>query len=240
MPLIPSYVSIASGALIAPGPVNTSFAQLYNILNNANGNGLDFNNVGNAGVNAALFTTGLIANPFTTGAFTFNQTTVQFAGQATIGASAQNLSSSHPSGSILFGRSNDVAVAVFGGSTTSAAISYNATGLFDLRFSAPVVAGYQGSAGTGRLLPAYTATGTDAGLARAVISSIVITTYPATDTLSGAAQYSNTQYYCLASSSTQVATSPYSMQPNVAPVSGSSISVKGQNAGTIQYVLFGV
>jgi hypothetical protein len=206
MPTQPPFVNQVTGGLIQPQPINSGFASLYNLVNNVSGLGLDFANIGSAGVNVSLFTTGLTASTAIPGGFSFTGYGV-FNGLGVVGASAAALSGSYTAGSVLFGRASGAAALALGG-TTSVFMIYNAGGLKDIEINGQVSAGYQGSAGVGTLLPVYNALGTDLGYGRVILlPNTPNTSFPGftTTTLTGAAVFSTANFLSFGSTSSAYA-----------------------------------
>ena len=177
MATIPSYVPLTANSAIVPQPVNINFEQVYNLLNVQNSDGLDYANIGSAGLNASLFTGGFVMNSFLSGTSTFYDSTfkaTKFSGTALVGSVAQTLSNSvsFPVGSIAFGRPGPTrAVLWMGGNASYTYMDWNQFGNKELSIYSGAVCGYKGAVGIGRMIPMYNQSGNDLGMARMLVGT---------------------------------------------------------------------
>jgi hypothetical protein len=140
MPLIPAFIPLITGNQIINGPDNVSFSQIFALVNNVNGGGLDNKNIGSAGINFSLFN-GVGSPP--AGNWTVT-------GNLSVGTTASTSSAANTAltnsliaqGVLALGRAGGSAFLFLGGSTNSSFISYNSNGLNEMNFGAPVFAGY--------------------------------------------------------------------------------------------------
>lgn len=157
---IPNYIPIAANSQILAQPLNTSFSQLANVVNGF----LDYNNIGSAGFLITDFA--LDSTDFQVGNWTVN-------GNLIVGGSIRTGTSNadDSSGNLYLNRSTSTSALFLGGSTASAAITFNAQGLNEFQINQPVLAGYFGSpalGGKGILAPLMNFNGSDSQATKVV------------------------------------------------------------------------
>lgn len=145
------YVTVPASSQILGTTLNLSFQSLFSMLNNFNGSGVDYTNIGTAGLNASQFTTTGSPVNAQTGTFSVNNLTLPasgafFASSPTALALAMSNVVYSSYAQVFVGRTAQNAAAVFlGGSGATAALSWNGYGANEFAFGAPVWVGYQGA-----------------------------------------------------------------------------------------------
>jgi hypothetical protein len=166
MAQLQAYVNVPASSLILGVPLNTSFQQLFSVLNNINGSGIDFTNIGTAGLNASQFNAG--STNINTSTWGMANLTINGAAiprfYTSSNAAAASGATSNPG--LFIGRvAQPSGVLWLGGATTAVPIGFNVYGANEFIIGSPIYVGYQGctSAQTAVCPPVFNASGAQVG-----------------------------------------------------------------------------
>jgi hypothetical protein len=221
MPLIPPFIPLITNNQILNGPNNLSFSQIFALVNNVNGGGLDFQNIGTAGISINLFNGGgnSPSGPWT---ITQNLSAGTVMSNSSVANSALT-TSGITTGALAFGRASGSAFLFFGGATTSSFISYNAAGLNEMSFGAPLFVGYSSTSANpatlGNMTPVLQVNGNDSVATRVVRGTASLVPGPTPVTLT--TPYTSTSSYIVIVS----VAGTTNLQVEAYPVSGSVFNV---------------